>query len=47
MPVGGGKPFVIDEASYAIVSYAMNLYDCENMDETAIARKCNDLGYQH
>lgn len=25
--VGGGKPFVIDEASYAIVSYAMNLYD--------------------
>ena len=44
--VGGGKPFVIDEASYAIVSYAMNLYDCENMDETAIARKCNDLGYR-
>ena len=44
--VGGGKPFVIDEASYAIVSYAMNLYDYENMDETAIARKCNDLGYR-
>ena len=44
--VGGGKPFVVDEANYAIVSYVMSLYDFENMDETAIARKCNDLGYR-
>lgn len=44
--VGGGKPFVIDEANYAIVSFVMSLYDFENMDETAIARKCNDLGYR-
>ena len=44
--VGHGKPFQINEAEYAIVSYIMNLYDNQNMDETAIARKCNDLGYK-
>lgn len=43
--VGGGKPFVIDEAEYAIVSHIMDLYDNQNMDATAIARKCNELGY--
>lgn len=43
--VGGGKPFVINESEYAIVSYIMDLYDCQNMDATAIARKCNELGY--
>ena len=41
-----GKPFVINEAEYAIVSYVMDLYDNQNLDETAIARRCNDLGYK-
>lgn len=44
--VGHGKPFQINEAEYAMVSYIMDLYDNHNMDETAIARKCNDLGYK-
>ena len=44
--VGHGKPYKINEAEYAIVSYVMDLYDNQNMDETAIARKCNDIGYR-
>ena len=44
--VGHGKPYVINEAEYAIVSYIMDLYDNQNLDETAIARRCNDLGYR-
>ena len=44
--VGHGKPFVINETEYAIVSYIMDLYDNQNLDETAIARRCNDLGYK-
>lgn len=44
--VGHGKPFVINEAEYTAVSYIMDLYDNQNMDETAIARRCNDLGYR-
>lgn len=44
--VGKGKPFVINEAEFAIVSFIMNLYDNENLDETAIARRCNELGYR-
>lgn len=44
--VGHGQPFVINEAEYAMVSYIMDLYDNQNMDETAIARRCNDLGYR-
>ncbi len=44
--IGHGKPFVINEAEYAIVSYVMDLYDNQNLDETAIARRCNDLGYK-
>lgn len=44
--VGKGKPFVINEAEFAIVSFIMDLYDNENLDETAIARRCNDLGYR-
>lgn len=44
--VGQGKPYQINEAEYAMVSYIMDLYDNQNMDETAIARKCNDLGYK-
>lgn len=44
--VGKGKPFVINESEYKIVSYIMDLYDNYNLDETAIARRCNDLGYR-
>lgn len=44
--VGHGKPFIINETEYAMVSYIMDLYDNQNMDETAIARRCNDLGYR-
>ena len=44
--IGHGKPYQINEAEYAMVSYIMDLYDNQNIDETAIARKCNDLGYK-
>lgn len=44
--IGHGKPFVINESEYAVVSYIMDLYDNQNLDETAIARRCNDLGYR-
>ena len=44
--VGRGKPFVINEAEFAIVSFIMDVYDNENLDETAIARRCNELGYR-
>ena len=44
--VGHGKPFQINETEYAMVSYIMDLYDNQNIDETAIARRCNDLGYR-
>lgn len=44
--VGHGKPFQINEAEYTMVSYIMDLYDNQNIDETAIARRCNDLGYR-
>ena len=43
---GHGKPYVINESEYAVVSYIMDLYDNHNLDETAIARRCNDLGYR-
>lgn len=44
--VGNGQPFVINEEEYKIVSYIMDQYDNQHQDETAIARKCNDLGYR-
>ena len=37
---------MINESEYAIVSYIMDLYDNQNLDETAFARRCNDLGYR-
>lgn len=43
---GGGAPFVINEEEYRIVSFIMDMYDNQNMDETAIARRCNDLGFR-
>lgn len=44
--VGHGKPYVINETDYAVVDYIMDLYDNHDLDETAIARRCNDLGYR-
>lgn len=44
--VGGGRPFVINENEYRIVQYIMDQYDLYDQDETAIARKCNDLGFR-
>lgn len=44
--VGGGKPFVINEEEYKIVQYIMDQYDLYDQDATAIARKCNDLGFR-
>lgn len=44
--VGEGRPFVINEEEFKIVSYIMSQYDDYSQDATAIARKCNDLGYR-
>ena len=44
--VGGGRPFVINESEYRIVQYIMDQYDLYDQDATAIARKCNDLGFR-
>ena len=44
--VGNGQPFIINEEEYRIIDYIMDQYDNYNVDTTAIARKCNDLGYR-
>ena len=44
--VGGGRPFIINEQEYKIITYIMDQYDNHNTDSTSIARKCNDLGYR-
>ena len=44
--VGDGKPYVINEKEFKIVAYIMSQYDDYCQDATAIARKCNDLGYR-
>lgn len=44
--VGEGNPYVINEEEFKIVAYIMSQYDEHNQDATAIARKCNDLGYR-
>ena len=41
--VGGGKPFVINEAEYATVALIFNSYH-DGLDLTGIARKMNTLG---
>lgn len=43
--VGDGKPFVIDEEEYKIVSYIFDQYDIYDLDTTKIARQLNDMGY--
>lgn len=42
---GGGKPFVIDEAEYHCQIHHGPIWSWAS-DPTAIARKCNDLGYR-
>ncbi|MDC7286629.1 recombinase family protein [Blautia schinkii] len=44
--VGNGRPFVIAEEEFKIVSFIFSQYDDYSQDCTAIARKCNDLGYR-
>ena len=44
--VENGQPFIINEEEYRIIDYIMDQYDNYNVDTTAIARKCNDLGYR-
>lgn len=44
--VGDGKPYKINEKEFKIISYIMSQYDDYCQDTTAIARKCNDLGYR-
>lgn len=44
--VGEGKPHVIVEEEFKIYQYIADLYDFENLDATAIARKVNELGYR-
>ena len=44
--VGDGKPYIINEKEFKIVSYIMSQYDDYSQDSTAIARKCNELGFR-
>ncbi len=44
--VGEGKPHVIVEDEFKIYQYIADLYDFDNLDATAIARKVNELGYR-
>ena len=37
---------MINEEEYKIVQYIMDQYDLYDQDATAIARKCNDLGFR-
>ncbi|MEG0689096.1 MAG: recombinase family protein [Hungatella sp.] len=43
--VGGGKPFVINEAQYKIVEYIHKSYH-DGKDQAAIARELNSMGYR-
>lgn len=43
--VGGGKPFVINEAEIQVVKYIMKMHDT-GRDSTRIARLCNERGYR-
>lgn len=42
---GSGKPFLINEDEYKIVSYIFERYDIYDEDYTKIARQINHLGY--
>lgn len=44
--VGGGKPFVINEEEFKIVSYMADQFDHKNTDFTGITRNINKMGYK-
>ncbi|MCI8981276.1 MAG: recombinase family protein [Hungatella sp.] len=43
--VGDGKPYIIDEAEYAIVEFIFGYYH-DGHDLTSVARECNRRGYR-
>lgn len=43
--IGEGKPFVIDEDEYKIVSFIFDQFDNHHADYTSICRKLNEAGY--
>ncbi len=43
---GNGKPFLINEKEYKIVSYIFERYDIYDEDYTKIARQLNNFGYR-
>ncbi len=44
--VGGGKPYIINEDEYKMVSYIFEQYDVYDKDWTAIARSMNAKGWK-
>lgn len=44
--VGHGKPFVINEDEFKIVTYICDQYDYHHADYTKIARQLNEMGYR-
>lgn len=44
--VGQGKPFVINEDDFRIITYMANQYDFHGADFTRIARQLNTMGYK-
>lgn len=43
---GKGKPFVIKEDDFQIVSAIFDMYDVQRMEPTTIARRLNEIGYR-
>lgn len=43
---GHGKPFVINEEEFKIVTYICDQYDFHHADYTKIARQLNEMGYR-
>ena len=44
--IGGGRPFVINEEEFKIVSYMADQFDYKNADFTRIARNINAMGFK-
>ena len=44
--IGNGKPFIINEEDFKIISYIFEHFDIHDKDSTSIARDLNDLGYR-
>lgn len=44
--VGHGNPHVIVEDEYKIYQYICDQFDFQHVDPTAIARKCNEMGFR-